>query len=265
MVYLNKFFPINALSKHKWAIRRAMRKPCYIYLKRFAALLMGINNSLPLFPGSDPTKNIPAEEINDILPPAVPNRWERQSYLQGWDFKIKTYREIWAMFGQMGISDQVYKIKSHLKNIIRLDAKRDSHVRKRKGVEATSATNLEKGCAGKRKTKMQSLWYRRRLVQGKHACCMAPDTPLSSVQYLKNILKSVPCSGPIKITNTTPAGKKWCSKSIGFNSSIKEYNIIDHGDTIPKKKSTIKMVKNCESESAKQIQRFWKYLWHWPF
>ena len=58
---------------------RAMRKPCNMYFKRFTARLTEIDNFLPLFPGSDPTKNMPAKELNDILLHAVPNGWAKQS------------------------------------------------------------------------------------------------------------------------------------------------------------------------------------------
>ena len=44
-------FPINSLSKHKRAMRRAMRKPRSMTFKRFAARLTEINNFLLLFPG----------------------------------------------------------------------------------------------------------------------------------------------------------------------------------------------------------------------
>ena len=50
---LEYIFPIDKLSKQKYAMRRAMRKTQSIKFKRFAARLTEMNNSLPLFPGSD--------------------------------------------------------------------------------------------------------------------------------------------------------------------------------------------------------------------
>ena len=82
--------------------------------------------------------------------------------------------------------------------------------------------------------KMQSLRARRRTVQRKHACCMAPENPMRSVNYLNNIITSMPLSSPINITKPAPAAKK-NGKSVDFDSSIKEANIIKHGDHIPKK------------------------------
>ena len=49
-VLVGYFFPINALSKQKRAMRRAMRKPRDLPFKHFAARLMELNNYLPLFP-----------------------------------------------------------------------------------------------------------------------------------------------------------------------------------------------------------------------
>ena len=63
-----------------------MRKPCDMYSKRFTEQITEINNFLPLFPGSDRTKKITVEEINEIILHAVPKIRERQSYLQGCDF-----------------------------------------------------------------------------------------------------------------------------------------------------------------------------------
>ena len=42
-------------------MRRAMRKPCDISLKRLVAQLTETNNLLLIFPGYDPTKKMPVE------------------------------------------------------------------------------------------------------------------------------------------------------------------------------------------------------------
>ena len=60
--------------------------------KVFLARLTVINNFLPLLPGSDTTKKMPPEELNEILLCVVPNGWDKQAYLQGWDFEVKTFR-----------------------------------------------------------------------------------------------------------------------------------------------------------------------------
>ena len=80
------FPPINALSKQKRVMRRAMRKPQYLPFKRFAAWLTELKNYLPLFPGSTASKNMPPKEPNEILLHAVFNVWEKQAYIQGYYF-----------------------------------------------------------------------------------------------------------------------------------------------------------------------------------
>ena len=87
------------------------------------------------------------------------------------------------MFKRMEISEQVYKGQTPSKTIPMPDANRDSSVRKRKGGEAALPNNHKKRCTSKRMTKMQSLQVRRRSVQIKHACYMAPEIPLKNVKY----------------------------------------------------------------------------------
>ena len=154
-------------------MRRAIRKPCNMILNNSIARITEINNFLNLFPGLDITKKVTPEELNEILLHVVPNVWDKQDYLQGWDFWMKTFRETCAMFKRMEISEQVYKGQTPLKKLIPY-ANRDSRVRKRKGGESALPTNHNKGRTSKRKTKIQSLQVRRRSVQIKHACYMAP-------------------------------------------------------------------------------------------
>ena len=107
-VLLEYFTPINSISKQKHTMRRTMRKPRSINFKRFAARLMEISNFLLLSPGLDVSKKITHEELNEILLHAVPNAWAKQSYLRGWYFEMKTYKETCTLFEIMEISEQVY-------------------------------------------------------------------------------------------------------------------------------------------------------------
>ena len=66
-------------------MRRAMRKPCEMIFKRFAAHTTKINNHLPLFPGSNAFKKMPPGELNKILLHVAPNGWGKQAYIQGWE------------------------------------------------------------------------------------------------------------------------------------------------------------------------------------
>ena len=57
------------------------------------------------------------------------------------------------MFERMKVSEQVYEGGTLSKILTRAETNGDGYSRKRKGGEAASPTNPEKGCAGKRKTK----------------------------------------------------------------------------------------------------------------
>ena len=85
-----------------------MLKPQSMTFKSSDATWMEMNNFFPLFPGLDVTKKMTHEDLNDILLYAVPNEWEKQSYLKGWYFEMKNYKETCAMYKRMEISEQFY-------------------------------------------------------------------------------------------------------------------------------------------------------------
>ena len=111
------------------------------------------------------------------------------------------------MFKRMEIAEQVYEGKSP-KKIIRADSNRGSHVIKKMVEKPRRLPNTEKGRSGKRKTKNAVSLSEKTNSAEKYAYCMALDTPLRSVKYLKNILKSMLHSGPKKIKNLAPAAKQ---------------------------------------------------------
>ena len=94
---------------------------------------------------------MPPKHLNEIPLHAVPNVWEKQADLQGWDFEGNSYKEKCEMFECMDIADKVYKGGTLYKTTIREDANSATHDRKRKGGEIFSPTKPEKGCAGKRR------------------------------------------------------------------------------------------------------------------
>ena len=85
-----------------------MHKPQILLFKRFASRLTEENNYLTLFPGSIEAKKMAPEDLNNILLHIIPNGREKQSYLQGWEFKRKTHKETYNMFNRMEITKQVY-------------------------------------------------------------------------------------------------------------------------------------------------------------
>ena len=113
---LEYFTPLNELSEKKRAKRRGMHKDCDMPFKGFTARLTEIDKFLPLLPGSDDSKNMPTEELNETPLHAVPNGREKKSYIQGWEFEMKNYRQTCAMLEQMKIAEQVYEGQTYSKN-----------------------------------------------------------------------------------------------------------------------------------------------------
>ena len=60
-------------------MRHAMRKPQSMTFKRFAERLTEMNNFLMLFPGSEASKKMEMEELNEILLDAVTKAFTKQS------------------------------------------------------------------------------------------------------------------------------------------------------------------------------------------
>ena len=56
-----------------------MRKPQSMTFKRFAERLTEMNNFLMLFPGSEASKKMEMEELNEILLDAVTKAFTKQS------------------------------------------------------------------------------------------------------------------------------------------------------------------------------------------
>ena len=117
-------------------MRHAIQKPHTVPFKIFAARLTELNNYLPSFLGSDRSNNMDTSDINEILLHDDPNGWENQSYLQGWDFESKTYKETCDMFKIMEIVEQVYKGGTPSTTTNRADDSRAGHSRKKGGESA---------------------------------------------------------------------------------------------------------------------------------
>ena len=82
-------------------MRPYLKKPSALPIQRLAARLTDLNNYLPLFLVFDAYKNMEEEKMNEILLHDVPNSWAKQSYLQGWYFGARGYRETYEMLKQV--------------------------------------------------------------------------------------------------------------------------------------------------------------------
>ena len=94
--------PINALSKKKRTMHRAMRKPWYLTFKCFIARLTELNNCLPLFPRSSNANKMTPKELNEILLLATPNSWVKATLSTGmgfWREDLKVYLQDVQAYG----------------------------------------------------------------------------------------------------------------------------------------------------------------------
>lgn len=69
------FSPINALSKQKCVMHRAMRKPCTLNSRHYASGLTKLNNYLDIFPRSYATNKMGKVELDENLLRSMPNGW----------------------------------------------------------------------------------------------------------------------------------------------------------------------------------------------
>ena len=81
---------MDALSKKKHAMRRGIRKPLKLNVRRYAARLIDLNEYLAAFPVARASDNIGETDLNEILLNSMPNGWSNQAYVQGFYYKTIT-------------------------------------------------------------------------------------------------------------------------------------------------------------------------------
>ena len=84
-----------------------MQKPWDLLFDIFDARLTELNNYLPIFPQSSAAKKMDPEELSKIVIHAVPNSWKKQSYIQGWDFEVRSCKDTCDMFKHMEIVEVI--------------------------------------------------------------------------------------------------------------------------------------------------------------
>ena len=86
-------FPQRALNRQKRYMRRYMRKQVGMSTREFAARLAELNAYLADFPPFENDQGLAQDEIIDILEFGVPNAWQRNMVLQGFDPMLHTPSE----------------------------------------------------------------------------------------------------------------------------------------------------------------------------
>ena len=165
------------------------------------------------------------EELNRIFLHAVPSSWEKQSYLQGWEFKGSTYKETCNMFDHMEVADQLYEGGKYYKTTNhRADANPTIHGSKYKGGESASPANPDKGRAVKSKKNNAghpSDWT----TSKNHYCCTDPGNPRKIARSSINNMINMPPRG--RKNKPAPAKKSRRGKSAKFNKKVLETNIME--------------------------------------
>ena len=66
-------------------MRRCMKNPRRLKVRRYAACLVDLNEYLASFPVATMADNMGVTELNEILLNIIPNNWSKQYYVQGFD------------------------------------------------------------------------------------------------------------------------------------------------------------------------------------
>ena len=89
---------MNSLSKQKRVMRRRMRKPHELKLRRYSDCLIDLNNYFDVFHGSKLSEKIGMTELNEILLNSMTNSWSKQAYVQVFDCEYIIYKKKLPIF-----------------------------------------------------------------------------------------------------------------------------------------------------------------------
>ena len=85
------------------------KQPHSLTVRRYAALLIDLNEYLESFPGATLTDKIGLNKLNEILPNSMPTRCYKHAYVQGFDCEYITFKKYVNMFECMEISEYIYE------------------------------------------------------------------------------------------------------------------------------------------------------------
>ena len=77
-------FPFRALENQKQWMRRRMKKPKELSIRKYVAAVGRLNNSLPVFPNGKESDKITPQEILEILEWSIPESWRTKFDLDGY-------------------------------------------------------------------------------------------------------------------------------------------------------------------------------------
>ena len=126
-------------------MRRVMKKPRAITVRRYAARLIDLNEYLAPFTGATLNYKIGVTELNEIFINIMPNSWSRQAYVQGFDCEFITLKKAVNMFEHMEIAESIYKgvVEPSYKKPTRVESNHADHSSQKIGEYALSLTHPE--------------------------------------------------------------------------------------------------------------------------
>ena len=86
-------FPVSALKHQKRYMRRVLRKPKDMTMKAYYARFQELNRYLERFPPFAARQKLPNDEVLEHMEFAIPNSWQKQMILQGFNAVEKTNDE----------------------------------------------------------------------------------------------------------------------------------------------------------------------------
>ena len=90
-------------------MRRGMKKPLALTVRRYAERLIDLNEYLASFPGATLNDKIYVTELNEILLNSMPDSWYRQAYVKCFYCESITFKKYVNVFERMEIVDYIYE------------------------------------------------------------------------------------------------------------------------------------------------------------
>ena len=75
-------------------MRRCMKNPRIVKVRRYAARLIDLNEYLSSFPGATMADKMGVSELNKKLSNSMPNSWSKQAYVQGFDCETISFKNL---------------------------------------------------------------------------------------------------------------------------------------------------------------------------
>ena len=116
-------------------MRRGMRKPHSLILRRYADRLVDLKNYLASFPGGTLSDNIEENSLDIIMLNIMPNSWSKQAYIQGFYCELISLKKYVNTFDRMEIAESIYEgvLEPSYKKYTRADINRAGHIKKYRG------------------------------------------------------------------------------------------------------------------------------------